>query len=324
MRQNVQQVRAAVGPLKKTPMGAYSSKAKVYALGGALVQTANVDDEAALHLAKKYLQDVPAETPIAEVLADAREMFGAAEDMPDVALEEIAGGSMIGDFLRNAASKAASLARTAYQHAKPAASAAANYALETAKKVAEEAVRQRIAAQMAAAEAKASAEQAAEAAAEAETANEPANLAELIRRDTAVAKKPAAAKKLQAPAAKKALAAKKKAAAKKARGAGPISDVLDAIGLGAEEAEASGAGPLSFMANLIGLGEEQMDGGAVRARRTKKAPAGGFGFADTLRILNNMQMHTPQGAGAIGLGEDQMGGARKAKARSRLLGLPPA
>ena len=265
MRQNVQQVRAAVGPTKKMPMGAYSSKAKVYALGGAIAQSANVDDEAALHLAKKYLQDAPAETRVAEILADAREMFGAAEDLPEVDPEDIAGGAALGDFLRNVGSRVADFARVAIQHAKPAAKAAASYALDVAKRVTEDAVRQRLAAQMAAAEAKASAEQAAEAAAQ---ADEPANLADLIRREV----KKAPAKK--APAKK---APAKKAMAKKARGAGPLSSILDAIGLGedniegagplgdilgaiglgADDAEASGAGPLSFLANAIGLGEDE-------------------------------------------------------------------
>ena len=60
-------VRNHTGPLQKMPMERYSTRKHVYALGGAIMQAANVDEPAALHLSKFLLQQADPEHPVQEL-----------------------------------------------------------------------------------------------------------------------------------------------------------------------------------------------------------------------------------------------------------------
>lgn len=84
-------------------MERYSTRKHVYALGGAIMQAANVDEPAALHLSKFLLQQADPEHPVQESLEALRDVFGPPEDLPEIIpVEELAGGAMFGDFLNKA------------------------------------------------------------------------------------------------------------------------------------------------------------------------------------------------------------------------------
>ena len=91
-RCNVNDVKAHVGGLKKQAMNLYSTKKKIYALGGALCQVANLDDNAGLYLAKHLVQNSPGDLPIEVALQAARDTFGAPADMPEANVAELSGG----------------------------------------------------------------------------------------------------------------------------------------------------------------------------------------------------------------------------------------
>jgi hypothetical protein len=94
-RYNVNDVKAQVGGLKKQAMNLYSTKKKIYALGGALCQVANLDDNAGLYLAKHLVQNSPGDLPIEVALQAARDTFGAPADMPEAdaaRIAELSGG----------------------------------------------------------------------------------------------------------------------------------------------------------------------------------------------------------------------------------------
>jgi hypothetical protein len=91
-RYNVNDVKAHVGGLKKQAMNLYSTKKKIYALGGALCQVANLDDNAGLYLAKHLVQNSPGDLPIEVALQAARDTFGAPTDMPEANVSELSGG----------------------------------------------------------------------------------------------------------------------------------------------------------------------------------------------------------------------------------------
>lgn len=96
-------VRNHTGPLQKMPMAQYSTRKHVYALGGAIMQAANVDEPAALHLSRFLLQQADPEHPVQESLEALRDVFGPPEDLPEIIpVEELAGGAMFGDFLNKA------------------------------------------------------------------------------------------------------------------------------------------------------------------------------------------------------------------------------
>lgn len=108
-RHGLEAVRKHTGPLKKMPMARYSTKKHVYALGGAIVQAANVDEPAALHLSKFLLQNADPEHPVQDALEALQDTFGAPSDTPTVPVAELAGGSVFGDLLHSAASGAKSI-----------------------------------------------------------------------------------------------------------------------------------------------------------------------------------------------------------------------
>ena len=102
-RLGIHPVRAKTGPLKKLAVAAYTRPKHVKALSGGLVLSANIDDVAATHLAKWFMQHCAAETPIHEILQNARDMFGVPEG-PAADVHAVAGGGFLGDLLSNTSS----------------------------------------------------------------------------------------------------------------------------------------------------------------------------------------------------------------------------
>lgn len=99
-RHTLAAVRMHTGPLRKEAMNAYSSKAIVHEMGGAIHDYVNVAPDAAVHLAKHYLQNAAADTPIHASINEMRDVFGAPEGGA-IPFDDMFGGAFWGDLWSN-------------------------------------------------------------------------------------------------------------------------------------------------------------------------------------------------------------------------------